>query len=182
MRVIFLDRDGVINKYPGDKKYVTSLKKFKFLPNVKKAIAVLTKKGFKVFVISNQAGVGKGEYSKRTLDAITKRLYAEINKSEGSIEAVYYCTHRPEEKCTCRKPKTGLIEKVKKHYPFDLKKTYFLGDSIGDVKTAKAAGLKSILLLSGREKESNQDKWKMSPDFIFPNLWEAVKFILKAEI
>lgn len=178
MKAIFLDRDGVINKYPGDKKYVTSWREFQFLLRAKKAIAKLYKNRFKIFVISNQAGVNKGIFSQEMLSYITKKMLNEIEKSQGRIERVYYCTHRPDQDCPCRKPKAGLIDIAKKKYSIDLKSSFFIGDSIDDMNTAKAAGCKSILVLSGKEKLSNRKDWKTQPDFIFKDLYEATNFIL----
>ncbi|MCM8795569.1 MAG: HAD family hydrolase [Candidatus Omnitrophica bacterium] len=182
MRAIFLDRDGVINRYPGDGKYVTSWKEFHFLPGAKEAIAKLYKNKFKIFVISNQAGVNKGIFSRRTLDLITRNMHLEIKEAQGKIHGVYYCIHRPEENCSCRKPCTGLIDKVKKRYNICIKDSFFIGDTMRDVRTARAAGLKSILVLSGREKLSNCKNWEVKPDFIFRNLREAAEFILSQKI
>lgn len=179
MKVIFLDRDGVINKYPGDTKYVTSLKEFRFLPNVKKAIRLLTKNRFRIFVASNQAGVGKEVYSQEVLDAITTHMLKEVRKYNGLIEKVYYCTHRPQDNCSCRKPQPGLIRTAKKEYSLDLKKSFFIGDTIRDINTARLAGCKSILVLSGKEKLSNKKNWEAKPDFIFKDLFEAAKFLVK---
>ena len=177
MKVIFLDRDGVINKYPGDKLYVTSLRKFKFLPNAKKAIALLTKKGFKIFVASNQAGVGKGTYSQKTLDAITAKMLSDIEKAGGRIDKVYYCTHRKEAGCLCRKPRPGLLKQAAKRFKFNLKKAYFIGDTMRDIFTSHAAGAKSILILTGKEKLKNQKNWEVKPDFVFKDLLIAAKFL-----
>ncbi|MDD5431419.1 MAG: HAD family hydrolase [Candidatus Omnitrophica bacterium] len=179
MKVIFLDRDGVINKYPGDTKYVTSLKGFRFLPNTKKAISLLTKNKFKIFVASNQAGVGKGVYTQEVLNAITAYMLKEVKKQDGLIEKVYYCTHRPQDNCSCRKPKPGLIRAAKKEYALNLKDSFFIGDTIRDINTARAAGCKSILVLSGKEKLSNKENWEAKPDFVFKDLFEAAKFLVK---
>ena len=179
MKAIFLDRDGVINKYPGDKLYVTSLKKFRFLPNAKRAISKLYKNGFKLFVVSNQAGVGRRIYSQKTLDAITEKMLVEVEKVGGRIERVYYCTHPKEENCSCRKPKTGLIEKAREKYPINIRRSFFIGDTVRDVKTAKSAGCKSIMVLSGKEKLKNRKNWEIEPDFIFKGLLEAANFIIR---
>jgi histidinol-phosphate phosphatase family protein len=179
MRAIFLDRDGVINRYPGDKKYVTSWKEFRFLPKVKKAIARLNKKKFKIFIVSNQAGVGKGIFSQKTLDLITRNILREIEEASGQIHGIYYCTHHPDQDCACRKPKAGSIHRAKERYPLKMDYSFFIGDTIRDVYTAKAAGCKSILVLSGKEKLSNKRNWEEQPDFIFRNLYEAAEFILK---
>jgi D-glycero-D-manno-heptose 1,7-bisphosphate phosphatase len=179
MRAVFLDRDGVINKYPGDKNYVTCQKEFRFLPNAIKAIAKLHRAGFGLFVVSNQAGVGKGFYSQKTLDAMTEKMLKRIENEGGRIEKVFYCTHRPEESCNCRKPMTGSVMHAAKKYSINLKKSFFVGDTIRDVKTAHAAGCTSILIFSGKEKPSNRHTWEEKPDFTFKNLSEAAAFILK---
>ncbi|MBU0548532.1 MAG: HAD family hydrolase [Candidatus Omnitrophica bacterium] len=176
---VFLDRDGVINRYPGDRLYVTSLKKFRFLPRAKKAIALLSKAGFRIFVASNQAGVGKGTYSQRTLDAITAKMLKDIEQAGGEITKVYYCTHRKELGCSCRKPKPGLLKKAGREFKVNLKKTYFLGDTMRDVLTAHAVGAKSILILCGKEKLSNQRNWEAKPDFVFKDLLAAAKFLTR---
>ncbi len=179
MKVIFLDRDGVINKYPGDKLYVTSLKKFRFLPKAKKAVALLTGSGFKVFIASNQAGVGRGIYSKKTLDAITSKMLSDIESVGGKIDKVYYCMHRKDEACNCRKPKPGMLRRASKEFGFKLKDAYFIGDTIRDCLTAKNAGCKSILVFSGKEKLKNMDSWGILPELVFKDLFEAAKFLTK---
>jgi histidinol-phosphate phosphatase family protein len=179
MKIVFLDRDGVINRYPGDRRYVTSLKKFRFLPWVRQAIALLSKAGYKIFVASNQAGVGKGVYSQKTLNLITARMLAAIKKDGGSITKVYYCTHPKEAGCACRKPKPGLLKKAAQEFKFSLKGAYFIGDTMRDIFTAQAAGCKSILVLTGKEKLTNQKNWQARPDFIFDNLLTTAKFLIR---
>jgi len=179
MKVIFLDRDGVINKYPGDRLYVTSLKKFRFLPRAKQAIALLSKAGYRIFVASNQAGVGKGTYSQKTLDAITARMIVGIEGVGGKIDKVYYCTHRKEAGCGCRKPKPGMLKIAAGEFKFALKGAYFIGDTMRDVFTARAAGCKSILVLTGKEKLANLKNWQVVPDLVFKDLLEAAKFLTK---
>lgn len=178
-KAVFLDRDGVINKYPGDKAYVTSRKGFRFLPRVKKALAKLSRSGFKIFVVSNQAGVDKGIFSKTDLDAITGYMLSGIRAAGGRIDAVYYCTHRAEKNCLCRKPKTGMIKTAQKNFKLNLKQSFFVGDTIRDVITAKSAGCKSILVLSGKEKLRFRKDWEVQPAYIFKDLWEAVAFIVR---
>ncbi|MCX5698890.1 MAG: HAD-IIIA family hydrolase [Candidatus Omnitrophica bacterium] len=177
MKTVFLDRDGVINKYPGDRLYVTSLRKFKFLPRAKPAIALLSKAGWKIFVASNQAGVGKGIYAQRALDAITFKMLEDIKRAGGKITKVYYCTHRKEAGCSCRKPKSGLFKKAAREFKVNLKEAYFVGDTIRDVLTAQAAGCKSVLVLTGKEKLANQKNWEAKPDFVFKDLLEVAKFL-----
>lgn len=180
MRVIFLDRDGVINRYPGDREYVTSWRKFYFLPGVLKAIRILTDNQYKIFIISNQAGISKGLYTKKTLDQMTRNMLKKIKKENGEIERVFYCIHRTEDNCSCRKPKTGLIKKAlgRLNKKISSNNTYFIGDSIRDVKTGKRAHLKTILVLSGKETLKNKNTWSIKPDYVTKNLLEATKIIL----
>ncbi|MGA2775505.1 MAG: HAD family hydrolase [Candidatus Omnitrophota bacterium] len=179
MTIVFLDRDGVINAYPGDKNYVTSWEEFSFLPKAKEAIASLHKGGVKIYLVSNQAGVGKGLYTQEALDVITGNMLKEIKAAGGHIDGVYYCTHPPEQDCPCRKPKTGLVDLARQEHSLEVKGAFFIGDSILDIKTAKSAGCRAVLILSGKESLVNRSNWETEPDFIFADLFEAAHFILK---
>jgi len=179
MKAIFLDRDGVINKNPGDKKYVTRWGNFSFLPGAKKAIANLYKNNYKIFIVSNQAGVGKGIFSKKSLGIITEKMLRQIRKNAGDINGVNYCIHRPQARCLCRKPKAGSIKRIARRYRIRLKAAFLVGDTIRDVQTARNAGCRSILVLSGKEKLKNRKHWQYQPDLVFRNLLEASKYILR---
>ncbi len=181
MKVVFLDRDGVINEYPGDTRYVTSWEEFHFLPGVKKALARLTESHYKIFIVSNQAGVSKGIYSKERLEEITSRMLRELSESGIRISGVYYCIHRDEDNCSCRKPKIGLLEKALGEHNISkdtLANSFFVGDSIKDIETGKNAGCQTILVFSGKEKSGNQANWSVRPDFTAVDLSEAVSLIL----
>jgi len=182
MKIIFLDRDGVINRYPGDKNYVTRVKDFVFLPGVLPALKKLTENNFRIYVVSNQAGVSKGIYSRKKLDAITGLMLKKVSASGARISKVLYCIHRQEDKCLCRKPKTGMIKKAIKGLKIkSLAASYFIGDSIKDVLTGKNAGLKTILVLSGKEKKENKKHWKTQPDFVAKDLLAATKIVLNED-
>jgi len=185
MKIIFLDRDGVINKYPGDRDYVKSWKEFCFLPQTKSALKRLCDNGFKLLVISNQAGVAKGIYSQEALDLITENMLRDLKASGVTIAGVHYCTHRDEDNCFCRKPKTGLIEKAiealgKKKTDIEFSDSYFIGDTLRDVEAGRGAGLKTILVFSGKEKPQNKQGWDISPDYTAGDLNEAVDIVLNA--
>ena len=179
-KVVFLDRDGVINKYPGDKKYVTGWKQFRFLPRVKEALSRLHQAGYKIFVVSNQAGVNKGIFSRESLDRLTVNMLKEIEKTGGRIDEAYYCVHRPDENCSCRKPGSGLIKRAAKEHDIRIRGSFFIGDTMIDMRTARNAGCKSVLILSGKEKLSNRKHWDVQPDFIFPDLSQAASFIISS--
>lgn len=184
MKVIFLDRDGVINRYPGNFEYVKSWEEFKFLPGVKPALIRLLVAGFKLFVISNQAGVSKGAYSQATLDKITRNMTDELSRDGVLFDGIYYCTHLAQDNCDCRKPKAGLVKKAIAKLKndgviIDIPESYFIGDSIKDVEAGKSVGLRTILVFSGREKPENRDSWDLLPDFTASDLSDAADLIIK---
>lgn len=184
MKAVFIDRDGVINKDPGgwtEHNYVTKWAQFKFLPGALEALKNLNKNNIKVMLISNQAGVGKGHFLREDLDAVTGKMIREVRRAGGEIEAVYYCTHKKEDKCNCRKPNTGLIEKAIRNFDIDPGKTYFIGDSEVDCIAGRRSGCKTILVLSGKTLREEMDKWREKPDYIFKDLLTASTWVLDKE-
>ncbi len=181
MKIVFLDRDGVINQFPGNGNYVTKVKEFHFIPGSLEAIRLLTESDFKIFVISNQAGVGKGIYSKAKLQHITRNMLGEVKKSGGKIYKAFYCTHRSDDGCDCRKPAIGSVKKAlelmnkKIHLA---KKVFFVGDTESDILAGHNAGCKTIFVLSGREDRRHMRSWKVEPDYIAKDLFEATRIIL----
>ena len=185
MKLIFLDRDGVINQYPGDRNYVTSWEEFRFLPNVKKALRELNQDCFKIFIVSNQAGVSKRLYSEQDLNEITQKMLNEIVEAGGRIDSVLYCLHQDQDNCNCRKPKIGLIQKawadcLNQGLSYKREKDcIFVGDTIRDIKTGKSAGCQTILVFSGKERPQNKDAWEVLPDYTAEDLYSAVQLISK---
>jgi D-glycero-D-manno-heptose 1,7-bisphosphate phosphatase len=144
-RYVLLDRDGVINRRVSG-GYVTSWEQFEFLPRALEALRLLYENGYNTLVISNQACVGKGLLSLSELEAITRRFLLEVALSGGHIANVYYCRHRAEDRCHCRKPLPGLILRARAEYHFRLDNTYFIGDSAAGIAAADAADCPSILI------------------------------------
>jgi histidinol-phosphate phosphatase family protein len=179
-RIIFLDRDGVINQDPGGGGYVTSWKEFKFLPGSLEALKKLAQAGYAIVVISNQAGVGKGIYSKEALDEITAKMLEAVEKAGGKIKAAYYCIHKKEDNCPCRKPKAGLISQATKGIKVNFAESFFVGDTERDIIVGKTVGCKTIFVLSGLAK---LEELSVKPDFVAKDLLESVeKIILKREL
>ncbi len=176
-KVVFIDRDGVINQYPGDAKYVCSLKEFKFIPGSLEGIRKLYEKGFKVVVVSNQAGVAKGLYNFRELEKINKKIHRELKRSNAQLSGIYYCTHSSQENCSCRKPETGLLTQAISDLKIKPVISFFVGDSFKYMHTALSFGAKPVLVLSGKEKISNRSKWEFEPDYVFDNLLLAAHYI-----
>lgn len=175
--VIFLDRDGVINVYPGDRNYVTSKDEFFFINGAIEGIKMLKDQGCSIYVISNQAGVSKGIYSQKQLDEITALMKKELKKNGVALDGIFYCTHQDSDQCDCRKPKTGLLDHATRSSIPD--HCFFIGDSYIDVQTGNNFGCTTVLVLSGKETDSSVvAQWDIQPDYIFANLKEAAEFII----
>lgn len=175
MKIVFLDRDGVINRDPGMGGYVTGWTEFEFLPGALEALRKLKQAGWTVKVISNQAGVAKGLYTREALDEITKNMLAEVKRGGGEISSVHYCLHSDEDNCECRKPRTALLTQAVQDLPVNFSDTFFVGDNRRDILAGKAAGCKTIFVLSGNTKLEDLD---VRPDFIARDLLNAVEKII----
>ena len=178
MKVIFTDRDGVINKDLNS--YVTSWDKFFFLEGSLDALKKLTEAGYEIVIISNQAGVSRGDYTVEELNVINENMMREIKKSTGRRPAAHYCIHTDDDNCDCRKPKTGLFRQAQQKFgDIDYGNTYFIGDQRRDIETAKNLGAKSILVLSGKTRQEDLKDWDTKPDYIKKDLLEAVTWLIK---
>ncbi|OGX28149.1 MAG: hypothetical protein A2879_01820 [Omnitrophica WOR_2 bacterium RIFCSPHIGHO2_01_FULL_49_10] len=182
-KVIFLDRDGVINRDPENLKYqyVTKWKEFKFLPGAKRAIKKLTDAGYSIYIISNQAGISKRYFTMKALRTITRNMRKELAKAGGRITDVFYCPHKTEDNCDCRKPKAGLFKKALRKGRIDFKDAFFIGDNIKDVQAGRAIGCRTLLVLSGKTKSRNSKGWAAKPDFVRRDLSDAVELVLRSE-
>src|SRR5258706_5534126 len=143
MKVVFLDRDGVINEFPGNGNYVTKIKEFHFIPGSLNAIRRLTELGYAIFVISNQAGVGKGIYSEDKLNRINAYMLKHVKKTGGKIKRSFYCTHRSDAGCDCRKPGIGSLKRALSLLNKSIRsarKAFFVGDTASDIKAGHNDG------------------------------------------
>jgi len=180
MKVIFLDRDGVINRDLNS--YVTEWDRFEFLEGSLLAMKKLTDAGYKIVITSNQAGIARGDYTTKELEVINENMMKEIGRVALKRPMAYYCIHIDEDNCNCRKPKPGMFKEAEKKLgKIDYNATYFIGDQQRDMETAKNLGLRSILVLSGKSNSDQVKEWKFKPDYIKKNLLEAVEWILKRE-
>jgi len=183
-KIIFIDRDGVINKDPSgwtEHSYVTNCEDFHFLPNSILALKKLSASGYDIILISNQAGVAKGYYTEDTLNNVTRKMFDEIEKNGAKIKKAYYCVHQPSDNCDCRKPKTGLFKRAEKELGVSAAGNFFIGDGKMDVAAGAGMGMRTILVLSGKTDLEKMKSWDIKPDYIFDDLFEAVNFILKGE-
>ena len=157
---LFIDRDGVINcRRPGD--YVLSWSQFVFESGIREAMRKLSSLGLPMIIISNQAAVGKGLLKREVLEEITTQLHQILLADGTSLAAAYYCPHRLDENCICRKPKPGLLYKAAEDFNVDLSRSIFVGDSDTDVQAAQAVGCKPVLFGSGLCASSRASAWAM---------------------
>lgn len=145
-KVVFLDRDGVINKRPPEADYIKTWDEFEFLPGSAEAIKILNSLGYKIYVISNQPGIARGMMTEKDLKIIHKKMQQELKRLGAKIDGIYYCPHGWDEGCDCRKPKPGLLYKASRDHFIDLTKTIFIGDDKRDKDAGDIAGCKTILV------------------------------------
>jgi len=141
-KAVFLDRDGVINKKRTD--YVKSISEFVMLKDAPIAIKLLNNNDFLVIIVTNQSVVNRGYISREELENIHEFLSKQLQKQSSHIDAIYYCPHRPDENCDCRKPKTKLISKAIKDFSIDKNSSWLIGDNETDIQAAKSIGIKSV--------------------------------------
>ena len=152
---LLLDRDGVINRQIVG-GYVTQPEEFEFLPNVLEALALLAEKFEHIFIVTNQQGIGKGVFSKTDLEKIHQNMLAEITKSGGRIDKIYFSPHLESENNPNRKPNIGMALQAKRDFPeLDFSQSIMLGDSLGDMQFGKNAGMKTVLLNQKITKENS---------------------------
>ncbi|OCL27656.1 D,D-heptose 1,7-bisphosphate phosphatase [Orenia metallireducens] len=182
---VFMDRDGTVSKEIG---YVNHPNRYELLPRSGLAIKKLNQSGIKAILATNQAGVARGYFKEEMIGQVHNRL-EELLKSEGAyLDAIYYCHHHPrvgegkfKKECNCRKPEPGMLLQGKEEFGVDLKKSYMIGDKISDVEVAHRVGAKGILVLTGYgmgDYQNAQDNWKVEPDYIAEDLFDAVEWIL----
>lgn len=141
-KLIVLDRDGVINA--DSDTYIKSPEEWRPLPGSVDAIARLERAGFDVVVATNQSGVGRGIFTADALEAIHRRMHADVEAAGGRIAGVYVCPHRPEDGCVCRKPRPGLLRRIAEDFGRPLKGVPFVGDKVSDAEAAVAAGARPV--------------------------------------
>ncbi len=173
MPVVFLDRDGVINRDRPD--YIKNWEEFEFLPGVEDAIRKLNEKGYAVVVVTNQAAVGHKIIEPAVLEDIHTRMDGTLYGLGAMISKIYYCPHTPGDSCKCRKPKNGMLVQAFEELPIDRKNGIMIGDSYTDIEAGQRSGLTTILLSGNRVVSDNRN---IVPDYFALDLPEAVDLIL----
>lgn len=148
MKIVFCDRDGVINK--DSDKYIKTWEEFEFLPGSLEAAAILKQAGFSVIIVTNQSIVGRGMIAPETLSRTHENMTRAIREAGGEIADIFFCPHAPWEGCSCRKPAPGMLLAAAEKYRIDLESAYMIGDSAKDMQAASRAGVgKSVLVSTG---------------------------------
>ena len=146
MKVVFLDRDGVINKAAKPKEYILSWDEFEFNPGVLTGIKKLNDHGYDIIIITNQSCINRGLICQKDVDAIHEKMVKEIESHGGKITDIYYCPHRPDEKCSCRKPEPGMLDAAVLNYTIEPKVCWMVGDNNKDVEAGERIGCKTFLV------------------------------------
>jgi D-glycero-D-manno-heptose 1,7-bisphosphate phosphatase len=173
MKLIILDRDGVINF--DSPEYIKSPDEWRAIPGSLEAIARLNKAKIKVSVATNQSGIARGFYSLEILEKIHQKMCDELKKVNGHFDYIAFCPHHPGDYCECRKPKPGMLLKIGEVLKIDLNEAVMIGDAKRDLEAAFAVGAKSIYI--------HKENKVAFPDVpVYPNLSQAVDALLNNEL
>ena len=179
-KVVFLDRDGTINRDSPD--YIKSREEFEFLPGSLEAINKLTRHGFVSIVVTNQSAVPRKLISLKELEFVHNMMTLTVALNGGEIKDVFYCPHMPEDGCDCRKPEPGLIFQAREKYEIDLTAAVMVGDSVKDIECARRAGCGRTVLVKSGQKDDVEAELKsrqIRVDYVAKDLYEAAEWVIK---
>jgi D-glycero-D-manno-heptose 1,7-bisphosphate phosphatase len=176
MKLVILDRDGVINQ--DSVNFIKNPNEWIPLPGSLEAIALLNQSGFRVAIATNQSGIARGLFDMATLNAIHDKMHRALAHVGGRIDAMFYCPHSADDNCTCRKPKTGMIEDIGHRFSIDLSNVYAVGDAPRDIQAFADAGCKTILVLTGKGEETLLQGNLPEGTLVFADLNDAVQHII----
>ena len=177
MKLVVLDRDGVINF--DSAQYIKSPAEWKPIPGSLEAIARLNQNGYRVVVATNQSGVGRGLFEMDTLNQIHRKMHQALEAVGGRIDAIFYCPHPADSDCECRKPKPGMYRRIADTLNVDLKGVPTIGDSLRDLQAGSAVGCQPYLVLTGKGEKTVADGNLPEGTQIFPDLAACVDALLK---
>jgi len=178
-KAVFVDRDGTLIQ---DKNFISKVEDVEFVPGSIKAVKIFKEMGYKVVIVSNQSGVGRGILTEKIVDKINEFILNQLKKESLDIDGVYYCPHSPEENCECRKPNLEMVNQASSKLNLNLKNSWAVGDKLSDVMLGKNMGGKGGLVLTGygkKELEKIKGCSDVKPDFVAENLLEAALWIRK---
>jgi len=173
---VFLDRDGTIND---EMEYLHDPQKFKLLPNVLEGLKKLQDMGYRLVIVTNQGGIGLGYYTEEDFYRVNREMFRQLAPAGIKIDKIYFCPHSITEKCTCRKPNTGLIERAVADLNIDLPNSFFIGDKTIDLETGRRAGIRKILVRTGHA--GTDATYSVTPDYVADDLLDAAQWMLRQE-
>ena len=177
--MVFIDRDGVINH--DSSAYIKSWAEFKFLPRSLQALRILNQHHFRSYLITNQSAISRKLITPETLTRIHRNMVAEIVTAGGRMDDIFICPHLPEENCSCRKPKPGLILAAQKKYDIHLAGSYMIGDSAKDIICARQAGCGFALLVKTGNYDTAASELAAAgihTDYNATDLYDAINWII----
>jgi len=168
MKLVVLDRDGTINvDSPG---YIKSPAEWQPIPGSLEAIARLIQADYRVVVATNQSGIGRGLFDTKALFEIHEKLQRALGQVGGRIDAFFFCPHKPDEGCACRKPQPGMLLEVARRFNVPIEDAFMVGDSRKDLEAAAAAGARPVLVLTGNGAETQQQGNLPRGTTVYPDL------------
>ena len=176
MKLIILDRDGVINQ--DSDEFIKSVDEFIPLPGSLEAIARLKKAGYTIAVATNQSGIARGYYDEATLAAMHDKLAHLLDKQGGEIDYIAYCPHGPDDDCACRKPHPGLLNEISKHFNVELTNVPIIGDSLRDIQAARSVGAYPILVKTGKGERTLENTDQICDIPVYADLAAAVDALI----
>jgi D-glycero-D-manno-heptose 1,7-bisphosphate phosphatase len=177
MKLVILDRDGVIN-YDSD-AFIKSPEEWIPIPGSLEAIARLNQAGYRVIVATNQSGIARGLFNIVTLNAIHQKMHSAAQLAGADIDAVFFCPHAANDDCDCRKPKSGMLQEIAKRFDVSLKGVPNVGDSLRDLQAGYGVGCTPYLVLTGKG-EKTREKGGLPPGTtVHANLAVVVDHLLK---
>lgn len=177
MKLVILDRDGVINKDSRD--FIKTPDEWIPIPGSLEAIALLNQHGFRVVVATNQSGIARGLFDTVTLNAIHDKMHHAVGQMGGHIDAIFYCPHAASDHCACRKPKSEMIEDIGQRFSVDLHKVTGVGDALRDLQAFANAGCQPMLVRTGKGKETQKNENLPANTLVFSDLAEAANYIIE---
>lgn len=182
---VFMDRDGTVCEEVG---YVNHPSRCHVFPFSADAVRAINRAGAKAIIISNQAGVARGYFPESLVVEVNEKIVRALKSRRAHLDAIYYCPHHPDIgkppyrlNCECRKPGRGMLDRAERELGVDLSRSYIIGDRRSDIEMAALHGLRSALVMTGYgrgEFEYHLPQWEFQPDWVCPNLLQAVRKVL----
>jgi len=177
MKLVILDRDGVIN-YDSD-AYIRSPDEWKPIPGSLEAVAQLNQAGYRVVLATNQSGIGRGLFEMATLNAVHEKMHRALGQLGGRIDAIFFCPHAQDDGCSCRKPRPGLYQEIGHRLNISLRGVPSVGDALRDLQASAAVGAQPILVLTGKGKKTAMEGRLPPGTLTFPDLAAAARAIVR---